>query len=164
MVVFWTKVFIFNFYQHHAQRSLTHVAHLLVVSMQSAPIETKLHLAHVILVSRATPILNVNQNAPSIRTVHNTWHVSETNVWTHVLECVESEHHVEFKTIDLNAHVIQVSLEILSLHVIHHQQVRMQKNNKIYSCNIRIMCISYLNKNAFIEFSYFIKLIYFFYL
>ena len=82
--------------------------------MQNALKEVKQPHADVFLTILGIHISSVNQSAQLILNVQMTKLVSTKSVRTHVLECVESMHHVMSQIIFLNVHVI---LDILGMHL-----------------------------------------------
>ena len=91
--------------------------------MQNALKEVKQPHADVFLTILGIHILSVNQSAQLILNVQMTKLVSTKSVRTHVLECVESMHHVMSQIIFLNVHVILVILGMPLLHVLESQHV-----------------------------------------
>ena len=98
--------------------------------MQNALKEVKQPHADVFLTILGIHILSVNQSAQLILNVQMTKLVSTKSVRTHVLECVESMHHVMSQIIFLNVHVI---LDILGMHLLHVQELLPVSSYVIYT-------------------------------
>ena len=120
------NLFFLLFLQPHrpGQKLLTLVTHLRVELTQFVTKIEELPLVSVSLVYKVTPMLNVNQSAPSTKSVPPTSPVFKTSVAIPVLEFVVFMPLVRLTTTTPSANVTQDILETLSMHVTEKLHVR----------------------------------------